>query len=87
MTNKAINHIVTANEALAIMQKHNVKTYKQHNHQGKTLAAYELQDGQLIDITEREKIREEIEEQQRVLRHLQMAAVRAAKTKEDKSDA
>lgn len=75
-----IEHITTADEAAHIMYKHNVKTYKQHNHQGKTLAAYEADEDVFVhDVTEREKTREEIEEQQKVLKHLQMAAARAAK--------
>lgn len=74
-----IDHITTAEEALAILHEHNCTSYKQTNHQGRTLAAYELKDGQLIDITEQEQIKEEIEEQKRVLKHLLAENARLAK--------
>lgn len=74
-----IDNITTAEEALEILHEHNCTRYKQTNHIGRILAAYELKDGQLVDITEQEQIKEEIEEQKQVLRHLLAENARLAK--------
>lgn len=81
--NEAINHIVTVDEAAKLMHQTGTKFYAQRTGNGRTIVAFEKDaDGIVHDVTEREKTKEEIAEQERVLRHLQMAAVRAANKKE-----
>lgn len=66
------DHITSDKEAYAIMIRHHCKSYKQTASTGKILAAYELDDGDFIwDVTEREQLKQSIEEQKKVLKRLE----------------
>lgn len=85
--NENFEHITTMDEAAKIMHNTNTNSYRQLNRNNETIVAYEADDmGFLQDVTDREKAKEEIEKQKKILKSLQLAAARAAKQGEKNED-